>query len=262
MDSQTLLSIHGHVITRDTRIRVSHNGDRQWFLHIKDVRLEDEGFYMCQINTEPMVSQEGYLDVLIPPSIQEEGTSSDTVVEEHSKISLACRASGDPPPLITWRREDGKKINLGSYGGKKHTELKVEGEFLNITQVTREDMAAYLCIASNGVQPAVSKRVLLQVNFKPKIRVPTQLVGALAGSDVTLECRVEASPRPLTSWLRGDGVMLLNNRRYELSERTDTYRLEMAIRIRELGPEDFGSYKCVAKNTLGDKEGFIRLYRE
>lgn len=44
--------------------------------------------------------------------------------------------------------------------------FKVEGEFLNISQVSREDMGAYLCIAANGVPPSVSKRILLQVNCK------------------------------------------------------------------------------------------------
>ncbi|GBO19211.1 hypothetical protein AVEN_194299-1, partial [Araneus ventricosus] len=33
----------------------------------------------------------------------------------------------------------------------------VEGQFLNITKVSRLHMAAYLCIASNGIPPAVNK---------------------------------------------------------------------------------------------------------
>ncbi|GIY96627.1 lachesin [Caerostris extrusa] len=140
--------------------------------------------------------------------------------------------------------------------------LKVEGEYLNISQVSREDMAAYLCIASNGVLPAVSKRIILQVNFRPKIRVPNQLVGAASGSDVTLECRLEASPSPLTSWIRSDGFMLLNNKKYEITESQHGYKVDMKIKIRNLVEGDFGSYKCLAKNTLGEKEGFIRLYGE
>ncbi|XP_067120306.1 lachesin-like isoform X2 [Centruroides vittatus] len=260
MDTQTLLSIHTHVITRDSRIRVSNNNHRQWYLHIKEVRIEDQGSYMCQINTEPMVSQLGYLEVMVPPSVVEDGTSSDIVVEERSKVSLRCRASGYPVPNISWRREDGKDINLGSYGGRRYSAPKVEGEYLNISQVTREDMGAYLCIAWNGVPPTVSKRILVQVNFRPKIRVPNQLVGAAANTDVTLECKLEASPRPLTSWIRSDGMLLLQNRKYELTEEEESYKITMKIKIFELNDRDFGSYKCLAKNTLGEKEGFIRLY--
>ena len=40
------------------------------------------------------------------------------------------------------------------------------GETLRLYRVTRQMMAAYMCIASNDVPPAVSKRVPLNVNCK------------------------------------------------------------------------------------------------
>lgn len=39
----------------------------------------------------------------------------------------------------------------------------VDGEVLHIVKISRLHMGAYLCIASNGVPPSVSKRVLLRV---------------------------------------------------------------------------------------------------
>lgn len=42
----------------------------------------------------------------------------------------------------------------------------VDGELLFITKVSRLHMASYLCIASNGVPPSVSKRVHLKVQCK------------------------------------------------------------------------------------------------
>lgn len=39
----------------------------------------------------------------------------------------------------------------------------VDGEMLHITKVSRLHMAAYLCVASNGVPPSISKRVQLRV---------------------------------------------------------------------------------------------------
>lgn len=60
-------------------------------------------------------------DFSVPPSIVDPDTSSDTSVDERQKLSLRCRASGYPPPTVTWRREDSKDLNLGLYGGKKYS---------------------------------------------------------------------------------------------------------------------------------------------
>ncbi|RWS28855.1 lachesin-like protein, partial [Leptotrombidium deliense] len=250
-DTGTLLSLHTTIIAKDHRLRVTHNNYRQWYLHIKDVQESDRGFYMCQINTESMISQTGFLDVLVPPSIVEHETSSDVIVDERNKLSLRCKASGYPAPNITWRREDGKELNLGFYGGKRHAAMKVDSEYLNISQVVREDMAAYLCIAWNGVPPSV---------IRPKIRVHSQLVGASKGMDVQLECNVEASPKPLLSWIRHDQIILLPSHKYQISEEINSYKIKMKLKITELEDKDFGAYKCIAKNTPGEKEGYIRVY--
>lgn len=64
VDTQTILTIHSHVITKNHRIGVTHSEHRTWYLHIREVRESDRGWYMCQINTDPMKSQVGYLDVV------------------------------------------------------------------------------------------------------------------------------------------------------------------------------------------------------
>ncbi|XP_054161089.1 lachesin-like, partial [Oppia nitens] len=257
----TLLTIQTQTVVKDHRFRVTHTNYRQWYLHIKSVRAQDKGWYMCQINTDPMLTLGGYVDVLIPPSIVDSDTSSDTAVDERQRLSLRCRANGYPQPTITWRREDNKDINLGLYGGKKYSAAKVEGEYLNISQLTRDDMGAYLCIASNSVPPSVSQRIIVRVNFRPKIKVLKQLIGSSVGSDVNLECYLEASPQPITLWMRStDGQVLMPSPKYQTREEHDSYRTRMLLKITGLDDKDFGSYKCVAKNSLGEKEGLVRLY--
>lgn len=64
VDTQTILTIATHVITKNHRIAVNHSDRRVWFLHIHDVRQSDRGWYMCQLNTDPMKSQTAYLDVV------------------------------------------------------------------------------------------------------------------------------------------------------------------------------------------------------
>lgn len=56
-DSKAIQAIHTHVITHNTRVSVRHFGHSVWQLVIADVQREDEGLFMCQINTDPMKSQ-------------------------------------------------------------------------------------------------------------------------------------------------------------------------------------------------------------
>lgn len=56
-DSKAIQAIHTHVITHNTRVSVRHFGHTVWQLVITNVQREDEGLFMCQINTDPMKSQ-------------------------------------------------------------------------------------------------------------------------------------------------------------------------------------------------------------
>jgi hypothetical protein len=50
--------------------------------------------------------------------------------------------------------------------------------------------------------------------------------------------------------------------KYEPVLLDNAYKVHMKLTIRAVGPSDFGSYKCVSKNSLGDTDGSIKLYRE
>jgi hypothetical protein len=50
--------------------------------------------------------------------------------------------------------------------------------------------------------------------------------------------------------------------KYEAVLLDNAYKVHMKLTIRAVGPADFGSYKCVSKNSLGDTDGSIKLYRE
>ncbi|XP_047526022.1 lachesin-like isoform X1 [Pieris napi] len=256
VDTQTILTIHTHVISRSRRVGVTHSDHRTWFLHIRELRETDRGWYMCQINTDPMKSQLGYLDIVVPPDIVDRGTSTDQTVREGASISLTCAATGSPQPQINWRREHSKTIPLAN--GSQVTSL--EGPVLNISRVSRQNAGPYLCIASNGVPPSVSKRIMLTVEFPPVITIRNQLVGAALGTDLVLECETEAYPKPVSYWSREDGEIVPIGGSLEPQRIAGTYRSILRLPLRRIKTSDYGAYKCVSKNSLGDTEGTIKLY--
>ena len=187
-EQSAILTVHNHVITRNPRISVTHDKHdkhKTWFLHIANVQEEDKGRYMCQINTVTAKTQFGYLHVVgkphkmlpalfnlflidfyyyhkVPPNIDDAATSTDVAVREGSNVTMQCRANGSPAPTIRWKRDDNFKLNIN----KSLSVTEWESNTLELSKVSRGDMGGYLCIASNGIPPSVSKRIKLSIDCK------------------------------------------------------------------------------------------------
>jgi hypothetical protein len=254
VDTQTILTIHNNVITRNPRISLSRPGENLWFLHINNVQETDRGWYMCQINTDPMVHRSGYLEVVVPPKLTSRG-GRDLVVREGDNVSLSCEATGYPPPHIVWRREDGGDILLA---GRKAS--IVERSSLDLPKISRLNMGDYLCVASNGIPPSTSNRFSIKVQFPPMFWIPSQLEGAYEGQDVTLECHSEAFPKSINYWVNNKGAMLVSDHKYEAVSVESAYKVYMTLHIRNVTKNDYMEYRCVAKNSLGTSDGSITLY--
>ncbi|XP_063539611.1 limbic system-associated membrane protein-like [Cydia strobilella] len=260
-EDQTVLTMHDRAVL-GARYSVSRDSPRTWQLRIRPLRAEDRGCYMCQINTQPSMKwQIGCIDVFVPPDIVSDDTSGDVSVQELENATLTCKATGHPPPKITWRREDHEPILLKKTLSREF--VKVEsyvGSSLPLWRVDRKQMGAFLCIASNDVPPAVSKRIILLVNFAPTVKVPNQLLGAPLGTDVKLKCYVEAYPNTINYWIKNRGEMLLDGPKYTIREEKSSYKVSMWLTIRQFARSDIGTYNCVSTNSLGKSEGTLRLY--
>ena len=80
VDTQTILTIHNSIITRNQRVSLSHREHKEWKLHISNAQEVDRGWYMCQVNTDPMRSRRGYLEV--------QGEVDSSVLHSHSRVSV------------------------------------------------------------------------------------------------------------------------------------------------------------------------------
>ncbi|XP_015187777.1 PREDICTED: lachesin-like isoform X2 [Polistes dominula] len=243
--------------------RSREDEEATWSLHIRQLRKADRGCYMCQINAQPMLSQLGCVDVLVPPDILSSGTSEGEVsVLEGENATLSCKASGRPPPRVHWKREKSDFILMR---GLHETLVQVDsqsGEKLELTRVDRRQMGAYLCIARNEVPPTVSKRVYLRVNFPPSAKVGNQLLGSPLDTDVSLICSIEAYPKTINLWTRKAQVIMSGDR-YEIDERShpeEEWKTTIELKIKSLQKTDLGEYKCSASSSMGKAEATIRVY--
>ena len=56
-DTKAIQTLHEKVITGNSRIKISGDFTTIFNLHITNVKKEDRGQYMCQLNTDPMIFQ-------------------------------------------------------------------------------------------------------------------------------------------------------------------------------------------------------------
>ncbi|XP_001603390.2 lachesin isoform X1 [Nasonia vitripennis] len=260
-DSREILAMHTHMVAPNPRLSVTHNGHNAWKLHVLNVKPSDSGTYMCQVNTDPMRSLLGYMKVVIPPDIRDLDEAQNQLSSlERGEVRLRCQATGTPQPEVTWRREDGSSIILRTENSRLIAVKSHKGEQLHLRGILRQEMGSYLCIASNGVPPSVSKRYYVKVLFKPSIRTKEQVVFAHVNGDVTLKCLVEASPKSLTSWYAETGLKIGSSERHSVTESAiNDYTHQVNLTIRRVRASDWTAYTCLTENSFGTASASIRL---
>lgn len=45
-------------------------------------------------------------------------------------------------------------------------------------------------------------------------------------------------------------------------ESLNSYKFQLTLTIKSLQPEDFGTYRCISKNSIGQAEEVVELYGE
>lgn len=95
----------------------------------------------------------------------------------------------------------------------------------------------------------------------PTIWAQNNLIYTSIGQKVTLECITESHPNSVNYWIRGKGDIVQGGT-YETIVLDNIYKVIMKLIVRPLKSTDFGVYKCVAKNSLGENEETIKIHRK
>jgi hypothetical protein len=90
-------------------------------------------------------------------------------------------------------------------------------------------------------------------------------VGSRIGAKVELLCLVEAYPSAITYWVRNGQngkmeEMLLNRHHFNIEEQKLSYKTEVKLTIDKFSADDIGMYTCISTNSIGTKEGTVRVY--
>ncbi|ROT72556.1 putative lachesin [Penaeus vannamei] len=198
---------------------------------------------------------------LVPPTIDDSRSSGDVTVDEGKDVSMTCEARGDPSPVIRWVREGGERFNMNT----SQTVDEYLGKTLFIPGVSRNHSGAFLCIASNGVPPSVSKRILLNVKFPPKIldEHASGRVGAALLGVATMTCRFQAQPLTAVRWFKGPREVKGQSASaaVETSKGQGIGEMVSLLTINVEAAIDYGRYRCcLVRNSLGSAEKYFDVY--
>ena len=163
------------------------------------------------------------------------------MAEEKQNVTIACNATGQPEPSITWS---------SAVGSLPEDRTRVVNGVLNIYQLTRNDGGLYICKAKNILGSATDRAQL--VVFSPlrfKVR-PPQKVTPVIGSTVRLPCVAESDLRPTITWTKDDRFSLLIDANTLLN---GTLVLQSIKKSHE------GSYTCRATNALTTIEAKVKI---
>ena len=128
----------------------------------------------------------------VPPQLTL--SSNRLMAEEKQNVTIACTATGQPLPGITWSK---------SVGSLPEDRTEVMNGTLTIHSVTREDGGTYICKAENILGSATDAAML--VIFPPlqfKVRPPLEVTPSAFGSSVHLPCMAESDLRTIITWTK------------------------------------------------------------
>ncbi|XP_052503745.1 LOW QUALITY PROTEIN: hemicentin-2 [Budorcas taxicolor] len=217
-------------------------------LRIPVVRERDAGIYTCRaVNELGDATAEIRLEVGHAPQLLE--PPQDVTVELGRSALLACRATGRPPPTITWRRGDDQPLGpgLGSRTGWP------DAGVLFFESVVPEDQAPYVCEAENVFGKVQAEAYLLVTgHVPPQIASSAPTVRVLERQPVSLPCIILAGrPRPERRWLKA-GMPLPPGSRHSV-------RADGSLHLDQVLLEDAGRYSCVVSNTAGSHHRDVQL---
>ena len=93
----------------------------------------------------------------------------------------------------------------------------------------------------------------------PSLWIPNQSLNALPNKHVHLDCHVEAYPPASVTWLNSRDQPIQDSHRIQLQLKEKGYKTHLRLIIKGLSRSDFGLYKCVGSNNLGQQEAIVHL---
>ncbi|XP_042566629.1 immunoglobulin superfamily DCC subclass member 3-like [Clupea harengus] len=237
------------VSTKDSRYTLLPMG----ILQITGVRRSDAGLVRCVATNiaNTRYSHEAQLNITGgPPRVYKEPVilsgPQNLTINVHETAILECIATGNPRPIVSWSRLDGRSI------GVEGIQVLGTGNLM-ISDVSLQHSGIYVCAANRpGTRMRRTAQGRLLVQAPPEFLQWPQSVSKALGGSAVFSCVAQGVPEPHLIWLKngkiltpGDNVKLTNN--------------NSTLALTRITSEDEAIYQCIAENSAGTNQASARL---
>ncbi|CAL4060903.1 unnamed protein product, partial [Meganyctiphanes norvegica] len=176
-------------------------------LTIPSVQPSDTGDYVCKAENN-RVSIQGTIALSIQAKPSFTIPLQSQFIAKGHDLQWECEAFGIPDVDYIWLRNS-KKITLETMDEADRARYEITDSVLTIKSVEEKDQAMYQCTATNQLGSTYSSAQLTVLELAPSfIKKPLESEKyASEGTNATIVCNPEASPRPNFVW-RKDGLVL------------------------------------------------------
>ncbi|XP_060240868.1 immunoglobulin superfamily DCC subclass member 3 isoform X3 [Meriones unguiculatus] len=222
-------------------------------LQITGLRAEDSGVFHCVASNiaSVRVSHGARLTVSGSGSgVYKEPTilvgPENLTLTVHQTAVLECVATGNPRPIVSWSRLDGRPI------GVEGIQVLGTGNLI-ISDVSVQHSGVYVCAANRpGTRVRRTAQGRLVVQAPAEFVQHPQSISRPAGTTAMFTCQAQGEPPPHVTWLK-NGQVLGPGGHVRLKNNNST------LSISGVGPEDEAIYQCVAENIAGSSQASARL---
>ncbi|KAL5273744.1 hypothetical protein ACFFRR_000468 [Megaselia abdita] len=171
LSDEHILTVDQTTFIADQRFESLYRPERDyaWSMQIKYIKKEDEGWYECQVSSEPKISTRVYLKIVVPQT--EVIGDHIRFVKTGSKVAMHCIVKGslEPPVYIIWSHNNEQILPENTLGWFMQIDREIFGNSsdqqntigsLIIPSVKKLDSGNYTCSPSNSASVTVDLHVL------------------------------------------------------------------------------------------------------
>ncbi|XP_062821245.1 immunoglobulin superfamily DCC subclass member 3 isoform X1 [Anolis carolinensis] len=222
-------------------------------LQITGVRRSDVGTYRCVASNiaNTRYSQEAVLSISVSaPKLYKEPVilsgPQNLTINVHQTAILECIATGNPRPIVSWSRLDGRSI------GVEGIQVLGTGNLM-ISDVSVKHAGVYVCAANRpGTRVRRTAQGILMVQAPPEFVQWPQSISKPPGGSAIFTCVAQGVPEPHLIWLK-NGKVLAPGDNVKLTHNNST------LMIQRITSADEAIYQCIAENSAGTNQASARL---